>query len=102
LKGFSAKSKLIIFLLAAGYTPTKIREFIISDLLAVPDLDKIPDLERSVDLLKTGDGKDKVFSYPSGREYSESYIISILERCYQKNGLKYKNLDDFVKMTKSD
>lgn len=99
-KGFSPKSKLIVFFLASGYSPSEIRDITIDDLSAIKDLKRIPSLVRSIDLLKGGKKNDLLFCYPSSRKYSEAYIVSILERSYAKQGLRYKNLDSFIKKIK--
>lgn len=95
LKGFSAKSKLIIFLLASKYSPASIRKIKIRDLNKIKSLHKVADLARCVELLDSGDSY--VFAYPSGRGYSESYILSVLERSYERCNLKYKSLNNFIK-----
>lgn len=99
LKGYSAKSQFVIFLLSVGYLPEDIKKMTLKDLKNIDSLKDIPNLERNLDIVE-GQKGGLVFCYPTGRKYSESHIISILERSYNKLGYKYINLSSFVKRIK--
>lgn len=101
LSTLTPKYKLIIYLLATGnYNFNDVRFLKKEELTKHCSKKIIKDIgliDICHDICDTKQKNKKVFFNPSGRNYSESYILSVLERSHKIANETYVSRNHFVK-----
>lgn len=98
LKGFTAPSRAIIFLLGAGYSITEIQAMTTEELQAeaAQHAPLCPPLHQAITQLadECGPG-DRVFVHRDGSAYRAARIFEVLYRAHARQGQDFTDLDTF-------